>query len=195
MGEPTIAELEAEIKRLRQELGQEIRDSSLRSVVRQTHTYATLEISQSTFDEIKAKLEAAGYQDQFHKDGDTLLVDMHGIAVHAPRKAKPVRLDANGSAVSPEMLREIHKRAQDTYGVEDPIATGLVLAHEPLATYEIPGVRRRPAIHTDTNATGARRRRRTVAVDAQADDFQPTCPAEHLLRRAAIRTRADTVER
>ncbi len=84
MSKPTYGELEAEIRRLRQELGQEIRDNSLRSVVRQTHTYATLEISQSAFDEIKAKLEVAGYQHAFHQDGDKLLIDMHGIAVHAP---------------------------------------------------------------------------------------------------------------
>lgn len=46
-----------------------------------THTYAVLEISQAAFDEIKAKLEAADYQDQFHRDGKYLLIDMHGIAI------------------------------------------------------------------------------------------------------------------
>jgi uncharacterized lipoprotein YehR (DUF1307 family) len=51
--------------------------------MRTTHTYAILEISQAAFDEIKAKLEAVGYQDQFHDEGEHLVIDMHGIAVRA----------------------------------------------------------------------------------------------------------------
>jgi hypothetical protein len=50
-----------------------------------TYTYATLEVSQACYDEIKAKLEAAGYQDQFHKGTGAarghVLIDMHGIAL------------------------------------------------------------------------------------------------------------------
>lgn len=84
----SMQESESEIKRLRAELGKEIKEDTLRSSLRvtHTHTYTTLEISQSAFDEIKGKLEAAGYQDQFQKDGDVLLVDMHGIAVHGDGK-------------------------------------------------------------------------------------------------------------
>lgn len=47
-----------------------------------TYTYATLEVSHATYAEIKAKLEAAGYQDQFHEDAkDGVLIDMHGLAL------------------------------------------------------------------------------------------------------------------
>ena len=50
-----------------------------------THTYAILKISQAAYDEIKTKLAAAGYSDQFHdkeKSGRTFpVIDMHGIAV------------------------------------------------------------------------------------------------------------------
>lgn len=48
-----------------------------------THTYAILEVSASAYDEIKSKLEAAGYQHAFHddKDEDGIVIDMHGIAL------------------------------------------------------------------------------------------------------------------
>lgn len=42
-----------------------------------THTYAILEISRVAYEEIREKLEKAGYSDQFHDD----VIDMHGIAV------------------------------------------------------------------------------------------------------------------
>jgi len=51
--------------------------------MRQTRTFAILEISATAFAEIEERLRAAGYQDQFH-DGDAgLVIDMHGLAVHA----------------------------------------------------------------------------------------------------------------
>lgn len=47
-----------------------------------THTYAILHVSAAAFEEIKAKLEAAGYADQFiEKKGEPLAIDMHGIAL------------------------------------------------------------------------------------------------------------------
>jgi hypothetical protein len=48
-----------------------------------THTYVILGISSAAYKEIKDKLEAAGYQHAFHddRDGDGILVDMHGIAL------------------------------------------------------------------------------------------------------------------
>ncbi len=47
-------------------------------MIRQTHTYVTLEISDLAYQEIRSKLEAAGYQHTFMNDG---AIDMHGIAV------------------------------------------------------------------------------------------------------------------
>ena len=44
-----------------------------------THTYAILEVSPETYEEIKKKLEAASYQHAFHGD----VIDMHGIALQA----------------------------------------------------------------------------------------------------------------
>lgn len=46
--------------------------------IRQTHTYAELELSQAAYNEIKRKLEDAGYQHAFMEDG---AIDMHGIGV------------------------------------------------------------------------------------------------------------------
>jgi hypothetical protein len=48
-----------------------------------THTYAILDVSKAAYDEIKQKLEAAGYQHALHddRDGDGVVIDMHGIAL------------------------------------------------------------------------------------------------------------------
>ena len=51
------------------------------ALIKSTYTYVVLEISQNAFDEIKRKLEAAGYQHTFSMDGKT--IDLHGIAVEA----------------------------------------------------------------------------------------------------------------
>lgn len=45
---------------------------------RQTHTYALLEVSAASYDEIKTKLQAAGYGHAFLSNGT---IDMHGIGV------------------------------------------------------------------------------------------------------------------
>jgi hypothetical protein len=51
-------------------------------IIRQTHTYVILELSAPAFDEIKQKLEEAGYQHAFHSDSrEGIVIDMHGIAV------------------------------------------------------------------------------------------------------------------
>lgn len=52
-------------------------------MIHSTRTYAILKVSHAAYEEIKAKLEAAGYQDQFHddRDGDGIVIDMHGIAL------------------------------------------------------------------------------------------------------------------
>lgn len=49
--------------------------------LKQTHTYAVLQISDAAFAEIKTALENAGYADQFHKDNGQVVIDMHGIAL------------------------------------------------------------------------------------------------------------------
>lgn len=46
-----------------------------------THTYTVLPVSSQAFQEIKEKLEEAGYDHAIqHTDGD-LVIDMHGIAL------------------------------------------------------------------------------------------------------------------
>jgi len=52
--------------------------------VRTTYTYAILNISEAAYEEIRAKLEKAGYQHAFHENEDapvSPLIDMHGIAL------------------------------------------------------------------------------------------------------------------
>ena len=48
-----------------------------------TYTYANLEISGAAYDEIAAKLKAAGYQDVITKEGN---IDMQGV--HLARAAE-----------------------------------------------------------------------------------------------------------
>jgi hypothetical protein len=63
------------------------------------HTYATyaiLEISAAAFDEIKSKLEAAGYQCQFHNNAGVLVIDMHGIAVKGNDSARDTDTATSG---------------------------------------------------------------------------------------------------
>lgn len=43
-----------------------------------THTFATLGVSQATYDEIKEKLEVNGYEEQIDEYGK---IDMHGLAL------------------------------------------------------------------------------------------------------------------
>lgn len=50
-------------------------------MLRSTHTYAVLELSEAAVKEIEAKLRAAGYEDQFHQEDGRIVIDMHGIAV------------------------------------------------------------------------------------------------------------------
>jgi hypothetical protein len=50
-------------------------------MLRTTHTYAVLDISPEAYREIHEKLEAAGYQHAFHRQGDRVVIDMHGIAL------------------------------------------------------------------------------------------------------------------
>lgn len=49
-----------------------------------TYTYALLEVSQTAYDEIAAKLRAAGYDHAFGAEGE---MDMHGIALNVAKPA------------------------------------------------------------------------------------------------------------
>lgn len=56
-----------------------------------SHTYAVLVISRVAFEEIRAKLDNAGYSDQIHEgvevsaDAEGPVIDMQGIAIQARR--------------------------------------------------------------------------------------------------------------
>jgi hypothetical protein len=65
----------------------------MRARLNVTHTYAILELSREAFDEIAAKLRAAGYDQAFHGD----VIYMHGIAVGPPQSASvPMNPKASG---------------------------------------------------------------------------------------------------
>jgi hypothetical protein len=49
--------------------------------LRQTHTYAELEVSKAAYDEIAVLLRRAGYNHVFMEDGT---IDMHGIGLTRP---------------------------------------------------------------------------------------------------------------
>lgn len=50
-------------------------------MIKTTHTYAILEVSPAVYAEIRAKLEAAGYEHAFIVDIGGEAIDMHGIAL------------------------------------------------------------------------------------------------------------------
>lgn len=52
-----------------------------------TYTFATLEVSKETFDEIHKLLDAAGYEHSFHDYPDGRVIDMHGIGLK--KKSEP----------------------------------------------------------------------------------------------------------
>lgn len=52
--------------------------------MRQTHTYAILEVSDSVWDEVAKKLREAGYDHAFCKEG---CIDMHGLALQKKEKS------------------------------------------------------------------------------------------------------------
>jgi len=49
--------------------------------IRQTHTFALLELSPAAYGEIRYKLEQAGYQHAFIEDDGKPIIDMQGIGV------------------------------------------------------------------------------------------------------------------
>ncbi len=65
-----------EIRRLEQQVQDHLQKPP-RTTLRTTHTYATLEVSATTYNEVKTLLTLAAYGHAF--DGD--LIDMHGIAL------------------------------------------------------------------------------------------------------------------
>lgn len=46
-----------------------------------THTYALMEVSKSTYDEVMTKLVSAGYQHAIHDSNEGPVLDLHGIAL------------------------------------------------------------------------------------------------------------------
>lgn len=48
-----------------------------------TRTYAILEVSKQTFEEVYKLLLKADYKHAFHEDGGKVVIDMHGIALKA----------------------------------------------------------------------------------------------------------------
>lgn len=73
-----------------------------------TRTYATMEVSAEAFDEIRAKLESAGYEHAVHDKGEIL--DMHGIGLTRGESAMPVDGEKNPNhPVTTRMRTEWHK--------------------------------------------------------------------------------------
>jgi hypothetical protein len=52
-------------------------------MIRMTRTYAILPVSPAAYAEVRAALEAAGYQHAFHREGGEEVIDMQGIALQA----------------------------------------------------------------------------------------------------------------
>lgn len=70
--------------------------------IKQTHTYAELELSKSAYDEIAKKLRSAGYDHAFMENG---AIDMHGIVI--------IAADANIDEMALNATNEIMKKLAD----------------------------------------------------------------------------------
>jgi hypothetical protein len=70
-----------------------------------THTYAIAEVSRATYDEIRAVLVAAGYQQAVHDDSDGEVLDMHGIG--ACRLQSPQGLRRQKTGQQPVLFRRL----------------------------------------------------------------------------------------
>ena len=62
------------------------------------HTYALLDVSESTYNEIAEKLRGAGYDEAFHQDATLTslngqVIDMHGIALSLADEPTPATED------------------------------------------------------------------------------------------------------
>lgn len=63
-----------------------------------TYTFATLEVSQLAYDEIRSKLLEAGYDQAVLRDRDVELLDMRGIALNrGPEVSWRAVMPANGT--------------------------------------------------------------------------------------------------
>lgn len=65
--------------------------------IRQTHTFAELELSKAAYDEIATKLRAAGYDHAFIDDG---IIDMHGIGVTVEEGSELLRCTLTGFIIA-----------------------------------------------------------------------------------------------
>jgi hypothetical protein len=63
-----------------------------------TYTYVVMDVSRAAFDEIAAKMRAAGYDHVFHED----VIDMHGIAVKATDVYEPTAEIVKENGTSPQ---------------------------------------------------------------------------------------------
>lgn len=50
-------------------------------MIRTTYTYVLMDVSSETYYEIYDKLMESGYDHCFHRDGDHIVLDLHGIAL------------------------------------------------------------------------------------------------------------------
>jgi hypothetical protein len=72
---------------------------------RTTHSYAVLVVSQSTYDEILAKLTAAGYHTDAPKSTNHgNVIDMHGLALAPPPVVPRARPTVGGKCTVPECV-------------------------------------------------------------------------------------------
>jgi hypothetical protein len=71
-------------------------------VIRSTHTYAILEVSQAAYDEIRMKLKAADYDHCFHEQDGRIVIDMHGIALAEEPTHNPLEAAVKAAIIATE---------------------------------------------------------------------------------------------
>ncbi|HUE14981.1 MAG TPA: hypothetical protein VMR25_12500 [Planctomycetaceae bacterium] len=97
--------------------------------LRQTHTYAALEVSQAAYDEIAGLLRAADYGHAFHEDTDRgTVIDMHGIALATADDDRRVRSRSREGLLDPG-IHEIARNVAHSSRISAPLVCHFVHAY------------------------------------------------------------------
>lgn len=73
-----------------------------------TYTYAIMEVSKETYEEIAKKMVEAGYEHTFHETREGRVIDMHGIALKQQQEvSQPPQLTAGDIDIG---LKRVNKQ-------------------------------------------------------------------------------------
>lgn len=96
-------------------------------------TYALLDVSPAAYTEIGGKLRDAGYDQAFHRDGTSEVIDMHGIALQTPviGHVSPARGGQVPHVVEPGSTWEVRRRPGEVKQIAQRVKRQLAAGEQP----------------------------------------------------------------